>query len=263
MIKIELRKVFNNRLLWISIIIGAISGFIGLFSYYSSISYSIINHNYARISAYEAWLFCLSLGSGSIYRLLVPLLLIPYMDSYFNERKSGYSNMILTRISHRKYFFSKLLAGILSANFIIVSILSLWLIVCFILFPGNIPNTETSFRPGDFMRGIYQVYPNIYIIYIYIINILFSIIFYMIGFSISSFAKKKYTVLILPFIIYLVLIVVSQIFRINELYPINMIAPYEINNLTKPVLLREFLLMLIVAISMVAFFYKKDLKEVS
>ncbi len=263
MLRIELKKVFNNRLLWISIIIGAISGFMGLFSYYSDISYSIINHNFARISAYEAWLFCLSLGSGSIYRLLVPLLLIPYMDSYFNERKTGYSNMILTRTSHRKYFFSKLLAGILSANFIIVSILSLWLIVCFILFPGNIPNTETNFIPGDFMRGLYQVYPYIYIAYIYIINILFSIIFYMIGFSISSFAKKKYTVLILPFIIYLVLILVSQIFRINELYPINMIAPYEINNLTKPVLIREFLLMFMVAISMVAFFYKKDLKEVS
>lgn len=263
MLEIELKKVFNNKLIWISIIIGAISGFIGLVSYYSSISYSIINHNFARISAYEAWLFCLSLGSGSIYRVLAPLLLIPYMDSYFNERKTGYSNMILTRTSHRKYFFSKLFAGIFSANFIIISILSLWLIACFILFPSNIPNTETNFRPGDFMGGIFQTYPYIYIAYIYIINILFSTIFYMIGFSISSFAKKKYTVLILPFIIFLVLILVSQIFRINELYPINMIAPYEIICLSKYELIREFLLMFIVAISMVAFFYKKDLKEVS
>lgn len=91
MIRNEFNKLFHTRLLYVALVVGFLSSIIGLISYYDTAYWANLAGRPEELSAYNAWLDCLSIGS-SVYRIVFPLIIIPFLDSYYMERKSGYQD---------------------------------------------------------------------------------------------------------------------------------------------------------------------------
>lgn len=135
----EFKLSIRNKLIIFCLIIGILCGIPGLFSYYSDTLFMTGSGQSDAVSSYQAWLYALSLGSASLYKIVVPLLLIPNLDSFFVEKKNGYSNFVISRSNYKSYFFAKLFSGIIISGGILVVSLSFWFILSMIIFPHNMP----------------------------------------------------------------------------------------------------------------------------
>lgn len=248
MIKHEMKRLLTSKMLYLVIFVGILSGVFGLVSYYSDIYFMKQTGNGDAISAYEAWLYCLSIGGGSIYRMIMPLLVtIPYADSYLNDKKSGYLNFILTRTSYRNYLFSKIIIIVFGSIIVIGSILGGWWIIVNILFESSLPCNGVNYHPAGIFHNIYPKYPYFYILIITLSNIVIGIGYSLIGVGLSVFFKNRFMATAGPFSLYLGLMMVSLMLRIGVLNPTVMVCPYELAESNLLMLLVNFIVTYIIA----------------
>lgn len=224
----ELKLATKNKLILLCLIIGVALGIPGILSYRSDVTFITGSGAPEAVSCYQAWLYALSLGGASLYKIIAPLLIIPNLDSFFVERKNGYSNFVITRSNYKAYFFSKLFSGIIvSGAILIVSLLS-WLAVCIVMFPHNMPIDTYTYISDEELRHFFVNGPIIYIAVVIALNFLFAAIFYSLGFGLSYFCKNRYIVMIIPFLIYLALTMLASILNWAMLSPVSMVAPHDI-----------------------------------
>lgn len=262
MIKNEISKLLKIKALYISIAIGLVSCLTGLISYYDTAFWSYGAGLSKEISAYNAWLDCLSIGT-SAYRLILPLIIVPFMDSYYLERKSGYQNYLLSRTSRKKYFFSKWFIGILSATMIVFIVLATTFAICAVLFPLNPPLPEMSHVDRNFGLDFYLENPMSYILLLILSNTFFAVIYYTVGFSLSNSIRNRYVLLLTPFIVFIIQLLVWQLFRLTYASPLIFIAFYEVKELTPVGMMITGLIYLLIAIGMLLYAYVKDTKDLA
>ncbi len=242
MFKHELKRAFFNKFFFLSIIVGSISGLFGLVSYYSDISFFKQTGNCNAISSYEAWIYCLSLGAGTIFRLIIPLLIaIPFTDTYLKDVKGGYIRYILTRCSFKKYFICKVTVNALVGGAVIVIPYFIWIIITGILFSMELPNTDLNYLPDGPLGFVYAEKPWIYIGFLSILGFLFGIIYSSLGLAISVITQNRFAVICFPFIFFLFLTIGSQIVKIKFLFPLILFAPYELNEASGSMIIAGFL----------------------
>lgn len=232
MIRIELRKILKLKITWLCLILGIASGLVGLISYYSDAYFIIASGQGQAISAFQAWLYCLSLSSETIYKIIAPLLIVAGLDSVFVERKSGYTNFILSRVDKRNYIVGKWMAGVTVAVVTLLLVILSWLIVCLVLFPANMPVDRYTYIHETQFKNLFVTSPLAYIVMVLILNTIFAIVFYSIGFSIALTAKSRYIVSISPFIIYLFLVMLAAIMKVPYLSPLPLVVPNEVIGLS-------------------------------
>lgn len=150
------------------------------------------------------------------------------LDSVFVERKSGYTNFILSRVDKRKYILGKWMAGVIVAVVTLLLIILSWLIVCLVLFPANMPVDRYTYIHETQLKNLFVTSPLAYIVMVLILNTIFAIVFYSMGFSIALTAKNRYIVSISPFIIYLLLVMLAAIIKVPYLSPLPLIVPNEV-----------------------------------
>lgn len=258
----EFTKLFHTKAFYIALLIGVASCLLGLISYYDTAFWSYDAGRPQEISAYNAWLDCLSVGS-SVYRLLLPLIIIPFLDSYYMERKSGYQNFILARSSRKQYFFSKWLAGVLSAAIIVFLTLVLTFVVCALLFPLNQPLAEMSHVDRNFGFDFFLANPMGYIFLLILSNLFFAVVYYTVGFGFANSVRNRYVLLLIPFIIYMIQLMIWQFFRMPGVSPLIFIAFYEVSNLTPVGMGAAAVIYLSVAAAMLLHCYRKDVRELA
>lgn len=261
MIKAEFKKIFRQKLFWLSVLLGTASGLLGLISYYEHASWYVAAGNEHEISAYQAWLNCLSLGS-TIYRIVAPLLIAPIIDGLFVEVKSGYANFVLSRASHREFFVTKYIVGLLSASMILVLSLLLMLAVCMCLFPLNPPVESSTYLSAGFMTETFLKTPFAYIGLMLASNVLFAVLYYSFGFGMTMFTKNRYVLMLTPFLVYMVLTIIGDVLCIPALMPVVYIAPHELTGLTMRDYLAFTATMVIISASLVGYNYHRFKREV-
>lgn len=262
MIKTELKKVLRTKLFYISIGIGCVACLLGLISYSGDVSIYRQAGRSELISAYQGWLNCLAMGS-SVYRLLLPLLIVPYLDSYYMERKNGYQNFVVTRCGRAKYFFSKWVAGILSAALIIGAVLIVTLVVCVSLYPGNAPLEENTYINYSDMKAHFMEHPLRFIILLIFMNILTSVIYYTFGLGMSCYAPNRYVVAFTPMAAYYICLFGSQILNVSALSPIAMVAPFELTGLSNSSVRMAAAMEAVMAILFLINCFRKDVTEMA
>lgn len=246
MFKNELIKILHTKSLYAAIVIGILSCVCGLYSYYDTAYWSHAVAHFHEISAYNAWLDCLSVGS-SIYRVLLPLIIVPFLDSYFLEKKSGYQNYVLARTSRNRYFFTKWFAGVLSAVGITVLVLIVTLAVCIALFPMNQPLDSMTHLHKNFGLTIFLRSPMLCIFLLILSNMFFSAVYYTIGFGCTNFVRNRYLLLLIPFILYIVQLLIWEFFLLPCVSPLIFIAYYEVVGLTPVKMLITGIVYLLIA----------------
>lgn len=262
MFRYELKLAIRSKLIIFSLIIGILSGIPGIVSYYSDTKFMIAAGMPEAVSCYQAWLYALSLGSGAVYKILVPLLIIPNLDSFFVERKNGYSNFVAARSDHKTYFFAKLFSGVLVSGLILTVVMVVWFCVCAIAFPHNVPVDSFTYIASDSFRELFVEKPIVYILIIIVLNISFAIIFYSLGYGISYFCKNKYIVMVIPFLIYLSMTMLASLLNFEILSPISMVVPHEILGASWNTIILKFIIMGCVSSFVVLFSFARSYQEV-
>lgn len=257
MFKNELIKLLRTKSLYAAIVIGIFSCLCGLYSYYDTVYWADAVGRMEEISAYYAWLDCLSVGS-SIYRVLLPLIIAPFLDSYFLERRSGYQNFILARASRNHYFFTKWFIGVLSAVGITFLVLTMTLAVCIALFPLNQPLASVTPLHQNFGLALFLRRPMLYIFLMIFSNMFFSAVYYTIGFGCSNFVRNRYLLLMIPFILYIVQLLVWEFFLLPWASPLIFIAYYEVVGLTPLKMLIVGIAYLLIAACMLLYCKRQD-----
>lgn len=260
MFRYELKLALRNKLIFFCLLIGILSGIPGMISYYSDTAFMAKIPD--AVSCYQAWIYALSLGSGALYKIIAPMLIIPNLDSFFVEKRNGYSNFVVARSNYKRYYFAKLFSGILVSGLILITILMTWLIICMIAFPHNFPVDFLTYISNEGFHRLFVERPIIYILIIFILNFLFAAVFYSLGYGISFFCKNKYVVMVTPFLIYLCMTMLASFLRVGILSPISMIIPHEIVKASWNTVLLQFSIMGIVSCFVVLYGYAKSYHEV-
>ena len=262
MIQTELKKLLGNKLVYISIFIGCISCLSGLISYGNDVYIYRQVGRIELISAYQCWLGCLAMGS-SVYRLILPILIIPGIDSYYIERNSGYQNFVVTRARRSKYFFLKWGVGLLSVILIVGAVLSITLCVCFILYPGNAPLEENTYINYLGLKDFFIEQPIQFVVSLIAMNILVSIIYYTFGLGISCYVKNRYGVVFAPMAAYFACMFISQIFNVSAISPIALVAPFELTGLNASAVVIAATVELVIALVFLLNCFRKDVTEIA
>lgn len=236
MLKYELNRAFNKAF-FIAIMIGVASGIGGIFSYYLDAQYFPPE----AVSCYEAWIYCLGLAEGSFYKVVFPILIcIPYLGTLYSERNSSFIYFVTIRTPYKKYLLIKLGIGTVSAMAAIVSVLSIWFVVCAIMFPFNLPITNINYVPLGAFSGYYRSSPGLYIIIITLLNMMTAGLFFLASATISLFVRSKRLIIVLPFIIYLILVILSGYYPFNLIDPIALFLPFENTDITSVSIITGF-----------------------
>ena len=261
MLKVEIKKLFHTKMIYISILLGVIACSFGLIRYYDDVYIFKAVGEPSAITAYNAWLSCLS-GGSSLYRIVVPLLIVPFLGSYFVERKSGYQNFLPTRCSRLKYFCSKLAVGIGSAILIVAVTLVITLAVCLFLFPANDPRPEFTFFNDQRLNSFYVSNPIVCICVLITLNMFFASLYYSIGFGLSCFVKNRYILMMIPFILFVAQLVIWETIDIPWLCPLIFIAPYEAADFSIGNACIAAAVLILASIILLVNCYRKDKQEV-
>ena len=257
MIKTELSKMFRSPSIYLAIVLGTLSCASGLFSYYDTASWSYSAGMSFEISAYNAWLDCLSVGS-SIYRLIVPLLIVPFLDSYFNEKKSGYQYFILSRNTKKSYYITKWGVGVISSAFIVFIILFITFLICLVLFPLNQPIDSMTHLHKNFGLSLFLKHPAFSIFLLILSNLYFSAVYYTISFGFINVIHRRFVLLLIPFFLYLLQLIIWQFFNLPCFSPLIFIAYYEVVGLTPNKMIVTGIVYFLVALLMFLFGYWSD-----
>ena len=261
MIRNEFTKIFRTKLLYVAFVVGLLACLTGLVSYYDTAYWANLAGRPEEISAYNAWLDCLSIGS-SVYRIIFPLIIIPFLDSYYLERKSGYQHFIISRTGKWKYFWTKWFVGAFSAAMIILAILSITFLVCSFLFPFNQPLSETSHLHKNFGIDWFLDSPGAYIFGLILCNMFCATIYFTVAFGFSNMVGSRNLLLLIPLILYLVQLVAWQSLRIPEFSPLVFIAYYEVIGLTPEKMFYVALGDILLAMIMLCVCYIQDTREI-
>lgn len=237
----------------------------GLVSYHQDVQFSLAAGHLENISAYSAWLYCLSLGSGSIFRVIVPLLVaLPFADSLLRDKKIGYQNYILTRTSYRHFFLTRVLVNGLVGGFTVVLPMLIWLIISFVVYPANLPIKNLNYLLADPMAGIfYGGTPIFYILILILMGFVFGFLYASFSLGMSGFTTNRYVVIASSFLLYLILLLVSQAMQIRSLIPLLLITPYEAYPISSFNIIAQFLLILFITLSLLSGTYRQGREDLS
>lgn len=218
MLKSELYKAFHNKGMYLACIIGAIFAALAFFiddkglitqilSIQKQDEWGIIykNKSTTGINIYSAWMGLRPCSSQYILFFLFPLIcVIPHGMSYCKDMKSGYINQILSRVSYKKYYGSKLLAVMISGGFVCAAPLVVNFLLCMCVFPLSEPVIgcgEFNIFNLNVLSRLFCEHALLYVaIYVVFVFLYMGIIAAM-ALGVTCMDKNIFIVLSTPFII--------------------------------------------------------------
>lgn len=217
LLKMELKKAFQNKvflmMLAIGLVIAIISVIQNLPKYYKFLennAYAVekgmeMNPLWPMFTPYSNWLgndFTYSM-TPLFYTLFPLLACLSYGWSYFGERKSGYVMNVAVRTNKRShYFLAKYIAVFISGGTVVVlpMLLNFLVISCFI--PAYQPDLFYDMYYSvstHFLRDWFFAMPQLFIAAILAINFIFSGLIAACSMALTFFLKNKFTIVLLPF----------------------------------------------------------------
>lgn len=142
-------------------------------------------------------------GPYSFLGVIAPLLaVLPFSNSYLQEKDSGFLKFIYTRIDTKKYITIKILVNAITSGLIVItSFIFVFALICLLL--GINVNHNSTFEIVGPYIFLYRKSKWIYIIYIFILTFLFNAIFATLALGLSPFINNKYLSFLCPFAIYM------------------------------------------------------------
>ncbi len=168
---------------------------------------------------------------GYLFYLIAPLLAtLPFADSYYTDRKSGYIKNLCTRVPKRRYFLSKFAATFLCGGLAVVLPLMVNLALTAVCLPSHLPQIVTGMYSIDataVLADLFVTHPYGYIFLYLIFNFAFFGFLAALALDISFFVENRFVVSLTPFLIYLFLFSVMNLTGWQQVNPMIIFNPVQ------------------------------------
>lgn len=201
-LKTEFKRAILNRKIIIAILLGLIFQSISVFArikndlFASSTVYpnpeDLIHLIGNATNRFQLWYF-----STDLYTIIMPLICcIPFVGSYLEDTNGGFINFITIRTSFKKYVFSKVIV-VFSSGFMTIFISSsLFYLFISLIKPNNLE--YCSLNTYGFLSDLFNVNPNLYVIYYILICSIMGGTFALIGLAVSTKINNPLIPIIAP-----------------------------------------------------------------
>jgi hypothetical protein len=173
------------------------------------------NDVYGILPAYAYMLIHNSIVNpvGNIAFMIVPLFAaLAFSDSWFTERQSGLSSVLLTRYPMRKYLWNKAVAGFIIGGLVIAIPMAFNFVWCVIAFPLEAPKSYIGgisslpmydyFWKHIYFNSAYTHTPYAYALIATLCTFIYGGISALVAFTLSLFMRKRRVLIIsAPFLI--------------------------------------------------------------
>jgi hypothetical protein len=231
------RAVWNIGFL-VAVAIGILAFFQGLSDYVAG---PLMTAEYiSRLPAfynncYDAFIW----AQRGLIGLIAPLIaVLPFSDSYLLDRSSGFLRSLLSRVSYKRYLFTKYCAAALSGGIALELPMILFFLVTNIAFPrglnSNVLEQRILSSPaalGPF-GNLYQSNPDLYIFSLIGLGFLFGAVYAILGLAISVFVENRYVVLATPFVLYIIAHYLLSLFNVPAWSPVSAFVPHWLIGVT-------------------------------
>lgn len=218
-IKSELWKAFHNRYFCWTIILGVSIAAINnvenmiLVSDLSPImlnSGDNLSKSYQGFSLFINWMAvnATSVGSKIFYFIWPILAAMPFGWSYYQDRKTGLYNQLVSRSNPFVYFTSKYTAVFISGGIAVATPVLINLLINAMICPYCVPKVITSLAmvfDGNFLSELFYTQPWIYAFVWCFIDFVWGGVTACICFLIGTKPKFQVIVMLMPFIVYFII----------------------------------------------------------
>ncbi|MDD4414479.1 MAG: hypothetical protein PHR14_08050 [Oscillospiraceae bacterium] len=256
--KNELRRAFTGIPFFIAIAIGTVIAFWQVIQYVIPLTEFVNDvHTYAGkpglfpLSVFNKWIGAERTGLPSyLFFLVIPLLAsLPYGDSYFQDRKTGYIRHILIRQNKVQYYVAKFIAVFLSGAVVVVIPLIINLGMSALILPSVLPEVSThthAIYAHSMWSSLYYAHPYVYIGLYLLLIFIFSGLWASISLSVSFFSGNRYVVLLFPFVFYVFIHAITNLLNIDRMSPSVFLRPSQPEAyISFPIILGEAVLLLL------------------
>ena len=164
-----------------------------------------------------------------LYFMLIPILaVIPFGDSFFTDRKSGFVKNIFVKTRKKYYFYAKYIAVFLTGGVAVVAPLLLNLAFTACVLPSLIPQASAGTFPIfslSMWSELYYTHPYMYTFAYLVIIFVFSGFMATFALSVSLFTDSRFVVLLASFLVYLFLYFVCDFLGVQNLCPMKFLKP--------------------------------------
>jgi len=230
-LKIELKRAFCNRLFLISLLIGCVIATAQfVFVVCDCIQYVKIVPGHYMLSVFNQSICFMPSFWTNLFFMIFPILAaLPFADSFFTDRKSGYIKNIFTRTNKNHYYISKYIAVFLSGGLVVIIPLILNLYLTALVIPSVIPDVASQ---GFSLSGCGAIGASVFYTHPYIYFFVYTALIFVtagllatIALAFSNIIKFKYIIVLTPFLIFLLSSFASDFFNNYGLDIANWISP--------------------------------------
>lgn len=233
MIRIELKRILKNYSLYIVLLITLLIVTLDI------INNPVIKLNSNDFSDYSNGVFSNLLlyntnKYSNIFAIILPVIAtIVCSDSYAEDIKTGFIKHILIRYDKKKYLIKKYIINFTISGFILI----IPLIVNYVLYASLIPSIEpklffssTVIGENSFLPSLFFEHPLLHMNLRILLFFIYGGSFASISLASSIFIKNKYSLVIIPYIVYVVMDIVFSLLDIYKYSPLNfLIHPIKFN----------------------------------
>lgn len=237
LLKIELSRALKSKLFLIAILIGcviSISHFIQYVIPGAAINYSGADmKGGAPISAISRWIG----GTGYalhtfLYYLIAPIIAcIPFADSFFIDKNTGYIKNIFTRTKKSHYYISKYISTFISGGLAVITPLLLNLYLTAMVLPSITPEVSAREYPIfdlSMWSGLFYTHPYIYTLLYLLIDFVFFGLIATIGLTVSHTIENRFAVLLAPFLYYILISFIFNTTNLDIFDPLQFLIPAQV-----------------------------------
>lgn len=261
MIKIELSRALRSKAFLLAIAIGSIITIVHFSKYgLHASNYILLGKGDYPLSAYQQWLGVTPISIETyLFYLIAPIIAaMPFADSFFTDKKSGYIKNVFIRTKKSCYYIAKYIATFISGGLAIATPLILSFLLTVLFIPTVIPdissgtNTIVNLSMWD---GLYYKFPLLYTALYIAIDFVFYGLIATIALSISDKIENKFVCLFSPFLYYIVTSFLIRSLNLSIYDPSIFLLPYQpLFNLKISIIVFE--MMILLAITFGGFYIK-------
>lgn len=220
LIKLDFKRAIINKQFFIILTFGILLTMVHMYIK-SFPKYNLYGEASGYYNPFTCWI---SNGGFDVYSTMFFMALpisatIPYADSYWIDRHSGFTKIVYTKSRKFEYLISKYIVNFIVGGLVVIIPLVFNLYILFMIMPAIKPSVFSNFELAKSMFSyLYYFNPYLYLLAYLFMSFIFGGVYASIGLSVSTFCKNKFLVTAIPTIMY-ILMFVFEIIGFNQLVP--------------------------------------------
>lgn len=229
----EIKRAFRNRFFYFAVLLGCSIVALHIVLYVipaPKITEEGLRHGQYPLSLFNRWIgFMFTALPTSLFYFLFPVIAaLPFGDSYFIDKKSGFIQNICVRTKKQYYYLSKYISVFISGGTAVVIPLVLDLWITAMIVPAVIPDASTGLFPimeRSMWSSLFYSHPYLYTLGYIVIDFIFGGLFATLALASSCFIYNRFVILLMPFLLYMAIFFITDI---------NFAGEYNIHQFLKP-----------------------------